>query len=151
MLLGLLTLVPKLLYYAGTPVDIRARQEAEVADFLARRGWAAAGVLELNVAGDLRAIRYQSASCSGDLSVAVLPSSGEATVLTKELLTTHARLFFVYDGVLTDAPPHYAYIKQKLGRLSESLHVSLFRRAPYLAVATSADCAPALSIPWQQL
>jgi hypothetical protein len=146
-----LTLWPKIVYYTEAAADRGSRQEAYVQGFLEKRGWMQVGMLNLSVTGDVRAFRYTSWVCQGEIRVMLLPSSGEATELAKGMVPEGSRLLFLDDGVLSERAPRHAYIKEKLGRLSKSMSLSLFAMPHYLAVAAPAECPVETTLPWQLL
>jgi hypothetical protein len=152
--LAALTLGPKTAGYtrSGTKADLLARYEAQVDTLLAERGWRRVGVLDLVADGYYRAVRYVGGACAGEVRIAIVPLSGEATALVDNMLRDGDRLFFVHDGQASEAPPpRHAYVKDKLGRMFESLGLRIFHRSPYLAVVAPADCRMETAAPWQLL
>jgi hypothetical protein len=149
------TLGPKLAYHtrgAGSE-DPAARYEAEVESFLRGHGWSRTGTLHL-VIDDLQrpAVRYRSGLCVGEIRVAIIPPTGEADELVKRSLRQGERIFFVYEGIVSEEPLRHTYVKDKLAQLLERVGLRFWpRRSPYLAVAAPAECNIENLIPWQLL
>jgi hypothetical protein len=145
------TLWPKIIYYIEAAADGDARQDAQVQSFLENLGWARVGVLKLNVTGDIRAFRYTSVVCQGEMRIMHVPSSGEATELAKGMVPEGGRLLFLDDGFLSERAPQNAYLKERLGQLGKSMNLSLLGTSPYLAIAAPPNCPVETTLPWQLL
>jgi hypothetical protein len=148
-----LTLGPKLAYYTrgAAEAERHSPYEAKIESFLTGLGWSRIGALDLVIGIEQRAMRYVAASCAGEVRIAVVPPSGEANGLVKNALRGSERLFFVHEGTASEEPPRYAYLKEKLGQLSESIGLTFFRRSPYLAVSEPSECRLESEVPWHLL
>jgi len=134
------TLGLKVVHYTRAEPDPRPRQEAALDAFLQNHGWVRLGVRDLRLDGGTQAVRYAAASCAGEILVMVLSPVGQETGLAHDMVRQGEFLLFVDQGVVSETPPRYAPLKQRLGRLSESLHLSFFSTSPYLAIAVPAEC-----------
>jgi hypothetical protein len=95
-------------------------------------GWSRTGTLHL-VIDDLQrpAARYRGGLCAGEIRIAIIPPTGEANELVKRSLGEGERIFFIYDGIVSEEPLRHTYVKDKLARLLEGVGLrSCWRRAP---------------------
>jgi hypothetical protein len=155
VLLTASTLGPKLAYHTRVEASEHpvARYEAEVDSFLKVHGWRRTGILHLTI-DDLQrpAVRYRGGLCAGEMRIAIIPPTGEADELVKRSLRHGERIFFVYEGIVSEEPLRHTYVKDKLTQLLESVGLrSWWRRSPYLAVAAPAECHIENLVPWQLL
>src|SRR5690349_10942219 len=105
-LIGLtaLTVGLKIAHYTET-TDLQAQHEVRLDAFLRERGWSRAGILSLNVIGDIHALRYKGDLCAGEVKIVELPSGGDATLLVDSMIGDGERLIFIHDRIVSEAPP----------------------------------------------
>jgi hypothetical protein len=146
-----LTLGLKVAHYVQVGPDPVTREEAAVAAFLQEYGWVRVGVLDLTVQGYTHAVRYRARTCAREIRVAVLTPNGQDAGLVNDMVSKGERLLFVDHGTISETPPSYAPIQQKLGRLSQTLHLPFSFASPYLAIAAPAECHIETDVPWRSL
>lgn len=131
--------------------DPVAQQESAVGAFLQEQGWVPAGAINLTIEGGAHAMRYTAQTCAGEIRVAVLSPVGQDAGIVNDMAGEGERLLFVDQGVISETPPHYAPLRQKLGRLFQSVHLTFLRSSPYLAIAAPAGCPIETDVPWRVL
>lgn len=150
--LGVLTLAPKLAYYARISANgsREAVYEARVEELLTGAGWLRVGWLDLLKDGTERATRYTNASCAGEMLVAVLPLDGQETLI-RNRMGGRGRIFFIYDGKVIERPPRFLWVRDRLHNLFDSIGLAFFLQSPLLAIAGPADCRLDATVPWRSI
>jgi hypothetical protein len=137
----------------GAETDTRSEQEDKrhIQDFLTGYRWKLSGSAELVSSGGGTALDFQVPGCVGSIRVGLLSPNGEMLSLFARTAGRDARVFYVYRGRITDAPPAFAYFQEKLADLMKAIG---FRpRASSLVVAVSQPqrCRLEAALPWSEL
>lgn len=150
-LLLALSLAGKIRHYAQLDPGRQTIAETRLDSFLVPRGWEKRGAVPLTVAGDYRTLIWQGPDCAEPVEIGAFSSDGEAAGLIAQRVTPGHRLFFVHDGEALPEPARFAFLRDKLTVILETIGIPGFRASPYLAVIEPAACHLEDALPWEKL
>jgi hypothetical protein len=81
----------------------------------------------------------------------VMPPSGDMVALSVQVASKDHRVFYVHRRNVSDVPPRFAYIEDRIGDLLNALGIVWSRSSVVFAVVEPVHCRLRGKLPWSDL
>ena len=149
LMLAVASLSGKMTYYSRTATgETEISEEQRVTNFLIRHGWTAIGVIEPDRWSPLRFI---GPMCPAGIQVTMVSPSGEMAAFSVRVAGEDHRVFYVHRGKVSDVPPRFAYIEDRIGDLLKALGIVWSRSTVVFRVIEPVQCRLRSTLSWSDL